>query len=172
MLRLLTQLTKRNTKPNLSVLKNKKKTYGLLVLVIAVWGYIGYYVITSLDPSLPDYTEPKIAFKDDFVLNDSFEKFSIQRVNRDPFLGTVEVPKTQKIKRPIIKKQTPWKPINYLGMIANDTNKDKVFILSIANQQVLLKQGHAHDSVKVIRGNAKNITLRYKGKTKRFKLKT
>ncbi|ARV08209.1 hypothetical protein BTO05_00600 [Winogradskyella sp. PC-19] len=153
-------------------MKNKKKTYGLLVLVIAVWGYIGYYVMTSLDPSLPDYTESKIAFKDDFVFNNSFEKFSIQRVNRDPFLGTVETPISQKTNTPKIKKQMSWKPISYLGMIANDTNKDKVFILSIANQQVLLKQGHTHDSVKVIRGNAKNITLRYKDNTKSFKLKT
>ena len=154
------------------MLKNKKKTYSLLVLVIAVWGYIAYYIITSLNPSLPDYTDSKITFKDDFVLKDTFEKFSIQKVDRDPFLGTIEIPKLQKRNKVKIKKKAKWKPIDYLGMVANDVNKDRVFILSIANQQVLLKQGYTHDSVKVIRGDAKKITLKYKGQTKSFKLKS
>lgn len=125
-----------------------------------------------MDSSLPEYVEPKVTFKDDFVFKDTFEKFSITRVNRDPFLGTIERPKTLDKGKNVKKKKLTWKPIDYLGMITNNANKDRVFILSINNKQVLLKRGHIHDSVKVIRGDSKKITLKYRGNTKNFKLKS
>ena len=153
-------------------MKTKKKTYSLLVIVIGVWGYIGYQIIDALNPSIPEYKQAKPMFKDNYEYESKIDTFSIQKVARDPFLGTMHTPKSENRQEVQKAPKTVWKPIEYLGLIANKNDKDKVFIVSISKQQVLLKQGKTHDSIKLVRGDAKKITLRYKGKNKTFKLKS
>lgn len=144
----------------------------LLVFVIVVWGLIGYRVVSALQPELPVQSAPKLVFNDTYNYQIKGDTFSIQKVNRDPFLGTIDIPKLQ--NKPKVKKQhrIVWKPIDYWGMIANRDSKDKVFIISISGNQVLVKKGQIIDSIKVLKGDAKKITLSYKGTKKTYKLKS
>jgi len=62
-----------------------------------------------------------------------------------------------------------WKPISYQGTIKQ--NKQQIFIVTINGAQHLLKRGQTRDSVTLIYGNAKSITMRYKKQSKTFTLK-
>jgi len=84
---------------------NKKKTYILLVTVLAIWGTIGYKIINGINPGL-------------------------------------------------VKKQN---------------SAEKVFVVNINNKQYLLKQGQTIDSVTLVKGNTKQIVMRYQNKLQTVK---
>ena len=78
-------------------LNNKLKTYLLLATVLIVWGVIALKINTGLQP-IDDFkaVEPQNQSFRPVVLK--VDTFSIQKVDRDPFLGTLyRLPKkTQK----------------------------------------------------------------------------
>ena len=136
--------------PNRLELKNKAKTYVLLVLVIGVWGTVAYKIVAALNPDLPELPQQELSLNTDFKMSIQRDTFSIQRVNRDPFLGTLEKPKkTVKKKRKATTPQVQWMPIAYNGMISKG-GSNKIFLISINGQQHLLKQGQIREGVKVV----------------------
>ncbi|MBC2844634.1 hypothetical protein [Winogradskyella flava] len=147
-------------------MKTKKKTYVLLGLTLAVWGIIAYKIITALNPELPEVEQQDFVVNTNFKINTKVDTFSIAKVNRDPFLGTLvkkESKKTVK-RRPAIQ----WKTISYQGIVKKGS--DRMFIVSINGNQNLLKKGQAKDSVTLLYGNTKAITMRYKNQSKTYAL--
>ncbi|MEM1003020.1 MAG: hypothetical protein AAGH46_10270 [Bacteroidota bacterium] len=149
------------------VLKNKTKTYVLLVLVIGVWGTVAYKIIDALNPSLPDIPVQTMVEVKDYRIKQQLDTFSIKKVYRDPFLGTIYKPKKTKTK-PILKPKVNWIPVQYDGMISNGGN-NKVFLVRINNQQHLLRTGQSKDSMTVVSGNNTYVKLKYQGAIKSFK---
>ncbi|WP_299112272.1 hypothetical protein [uncultured Winogradskyella sp.] len=149
-------------------MKNKKKTYILLILVLAVWGTIGYKIISALNPDLPDIQQQDFAVNTNYKLDTKIDTFSIQTVNRDPFLGTYLKKKSKK-KTKIKRKETQWKPVHYYGIVKKD--KNQMFIVTINNKQYLLKKGQTKDSITLVYGTTKSITMRYKNNSRTFYLK-
>jgi predicted ribosome-associated RNA-binding protein Tma20 len=147
-------------------LKNKKKTYVLITLVIVVWGTIAYKIIIALNPDLPDIQQKEFAINNNYKVDTKIDTFSITVVNRDPFLGTY----TKKpLPKPKLKKKTLiWKPVKYHGMVKKGNNQ--MFIISINGTQCLLKKGQITDSIKLIYGNSKSVTMQYKNNSKTFSL--
>lgn len=88
-------------------MKNKTKTYLLLVTVLAIWGVIGFKMVATLNPDTP-----KVTRQDDMVLFSPKSKmandtFSIQLSERDPFLGTLHIKKKPEIsQKKITQKDT------------------------------------------------------------------
>ena len=157
--------TKRSIQHKTLPLKNKKKTYVLLVLVITVWGTIAYKIMSALNPELPEIQQQKIAINNNYKVVTTVDTFSISAVNRDPFLGFY-TKKPSKLKP---RKRIPvWIPIQYNGIVKRGHNQ--MFIVSIKGKQHLLKKGQVKDSVKLVYGNSKSITMRYKNSTKKFSL--
>ena len=95
--------------------------------------------------------------------NTEVDTFSIQIVNRDPFLGTLLVKKKpkKKFKKPTQPKVV-WVPVLYHGSISKQNTKTKVFIVSINGQQNLMKIGQTIHEVKLIKGNNHSVTVTYK----------
>ena len=150
-------------------MKTKKKTYLLLLLVIAVWGTIGYKIVSALNPELPEVKPQNFVANLDYKVTTKTDTFSIKTVNRDPFLGTLlkkKVKKTIKKKKPI-----QWKSISYQGTIKQNKTKQQIFIVTINDSQYLLKKGQTKDSITLAYGNAKSVTMRYKNQLKSFSLK-
>jgi len=148
-------------------LKNKKKTYVLLFLVVSVWGMISYKVITGLHPDLPELTSQQTLAVQKFKLDTKIDTFSISSVERDPFLGTI-LKKKSPSTLPKKRKTILWHPITYLGIVKNSRQKQQVFIVSINGKQCLLKRGQTRDSTTLVSGNKNRITLRYKNHQKVF----
>lgn len=140
----------------------------LLVLVLVIWGIIGYKIIATIQPteasmSVNNFDEgfnPKPLSKVD--------TFSIAIAYRDPFLGTfqkkhitTDKPKPAKTNTGIV-----WMPIVYHGTISKQANKPEVFIISINGQQHIMKVGQMIDEVTLITGTNKTVTVTYKGTSK------
>jgi len=66
-------------------LKTKKKTYVLLILVVAVWVTIGYKVVSALNPDIPEVELNRFATNTNFKIDTKIDTFSINTVNRDTF---------------------------------------------------------------------------------------
>ncbi len=141
----------------------------LLVLVIAVWGTIAYKIIVALNPDIPEFQPQEFVTKSNYKVETSIDTFSITKVNRDPFLGTYSKKEESPKKATTKKKPISWLPIQYHGIIKNGGNE--MYIVSINGKQHLLKKGQARDSIQLLYGNVKSITMRYKNTSKIFKLK-
>ena len=128
---------------------------------------IGYKIWSGLSP---DITETAIA-----EYNMSFnpkkaktiDTFSVQTLERDPFLGTLSKPNN------VVKRSAPnQKPIEtellpsitYNGMLKKQSASDQVFVVNINASQFLLKKGQTADSVKLVNGNDKEISIKYRNK--------
>ena len=148
-------------------MKSKTKTYVLLVFVLGIWGVIGYRIISFVNPKARE------ALNNDFdvafspKVHTEQDTFSIELVNRDPFLGKLYVKKKTTVKKSK-KVEVEWAPITYHGSINNQSGKNKVFIVSINKKQFLMKLGQIIDNIKLIKGDKNNITVSYKGQTKRI----
>ena len=142
----------------------------LLAAVLGVWGTIAYKIVNGLSPEDTKQTEQTFDVSFQPKTKVTVDTFSIQNVERDPFLGTLSASKTNnkqkttKKSNQIVTKNQP--KITYAGLVKKQTTADKVFVVNINNQQYLLKQGQTADSVKLLRGNTKEITIRYNNQTK------
>lgn len=153
-------------------MKNKTKTYILLAVVIGVWGIIGYKISNGLSPNVPEIVaqDYEKSFKPKTIAE--VERFSIENVERDPFLGTLSRKKsvTTLIVKPKKKTVENAPIITYNGLVKKQHSNKQVFVVNINNKQYLLKQGQEVDSVKLIRGNKKSIVIRYRGKNQTINL--
>ncbi|TJY37397.1 hypothetical protein [Pontimicrobium aquaticum] len=150
-------------------MNNKLKTYVLLIIVIGVWGLIGFKVWSNFNPDIPEAKAKNLNVSFSPKANVKIDSFSIQETKRDPFLGTI-TKKLEKKANTKIKKSVPfnWIPISYQGIITNQGSKQQIFIININGQQLLFKKGQTINEVSLIQGNAKQITVRYKNRQKRI----
>ena len=160
------QLIQLVTSNKVSLLKTKTKTYVLLTLVLGIWGVIGYRILSAVNPTKPEIVQNNTVISFNPKMRTESDTFSIKTANRDPFLGTLLIK-----KKPITQNLKPkttiiWKPIIYHGNVSNQKGKAKVFIISIDNQQYLMKQGQTLNEIKLISGNNKSVLLSYKGDRK------
>lgn len=151
-------------------MKGKVKTYALLIAVLVVWGILGFKVLDTIKPKqseieqnrITTWSAPKVNFVDD--------KFLIQYIERDPFLGTLynkgKVNAPTKEKHP--RNTLVWIPILYHGAISKQGSKEKVYVISINGMQQIIKLGQVINEVKLIRATNKEIMVEFKGKIKTF----
>jgi hypothetical protein len=149
-------------------LKNKTKTYVLLVAVLAIWGIIGFKILSTLNPDAP-----KMVAQDDTELISpkailNTEIFTIQSAERDPFLGTLYAKKKiNTYPKTIIPKEVfVWIPVLYHGTVSIQNSKEKICVLSINGQQQIMKVGQEVNEVKLVKANNTEVLVSYKGKRK------
>lgn len=150
-------------------MNKKTKTYILLVAVLGIWGTIGYKIINGLNPKQPLRPTQNIDVSFNPEKHIKQDTFSITEVDRDPFLGTlsrVKAKTTAKSSLNQTQKKTNYQPvITYSGLVKKQNASDQVFVVNINNNQYLLKKGQIADSVKLLKGNSKTITVSYKKKS-------
>ena len=152
-------------------MKKNKKTYLLLGLVLTIWGILGIKIIGALRPTENKqpiaeavFTEapPEIQKKDTIVIFGTY---------RDPFLGTLpkpDKPITQKAAKP--KPQLPKKSIVYLGSVAQNGAKNRMFFVTIDGQQHIISKNQEINEVTLLWGNASSIRVKYPGHTQTIAL--
>ncbi len=146
-------------------MKNKTKTYILLALVLSIWGAIGFKIVEAVNPSEANTTAQNFDVSFSPQINSEIDTFSIETVNRDPFLGTLTT--KRKIVNTVPKPKTiVWKPIIYHGNISKNDAKKNIFIVSIDGKQYLMKLGQTISDIKLVRGDTKKIVVVYKGHRK------
>ncbi|EGV42112.1 hypothetical protein BZARG_384 [Bizionia argentinensis JUB59] len=140
--------------------------------VLAIWGTIGYKFMNGLSPSLPEIKSQDFTASFTPKANVEIDTFSIQNLERDPFLGTLQSKQRKSFKNttqstPNATDNSP--KITYSGMVKKQNSSNSVFVININENQYLLKKGQKVDSVKLIRGNDKEISVRYKNTTQTIK---
>jgi len=153
-------------------LKNKTKTYVLLIIVLGVWGAIAYQIWSGLHQDIPEIIQQDINTAFNPLNKVEMDTFSVQVFDRNPFLGTLTKAKVNNQKRNTRIKTTPfvWIPISYQGLIKNPSSKEQLYVLTINGQQHLLKRGQNRDGVSLVRGDSKKVTVKYKNHQKKINI--
>jgi len=147
-------------------LNKKSKTYLLIIAVLCVWGTIAYKFFSSYNPVAPvlDKQSTVMAFKPQAKKTDTF---TIQQLQRDPFLGTVKrKPSTTNksvAKKPKDTIQVPQ--MTYLGLLKIQKSNDQIFALNINGEQFLVKKGQTVEKIKIVQADSRKMVVRFQNKT-------
>lgn len=146
----------------------------LLVCVILIYAAIivRFIMLRSDDTDTINFTNTVANFSPKSY--EVKEDFIIENNHRDPFLG--KLPTTRTIRKTNSKPQTVEKSseyyptVLYKGIVsATDSNK-KVISLAVNGQEYIIREGKTVDSVAIISGNPRELTVSYKGAVKKFKI--
>lgn len=153
------------------MLKGKKSLYILLPIVVFIWGAIIVQVVGAFsndDPVINNTASITVAP----VETKEREVFTIGVIERDPFLGTLYEPKKKIVQsKPVVKKPVlAWPSITYKGVVSGQGNKNAIYLIDINGTDQLMKVRQTVSDITLIRGGSNSIRLRYKGKSKDFKI--
>ncbi|MCF6297911.1 MAG: hypothetical protein L3J08_08015 [Flavobacteriaceae bacterium] len=154
-------------------MKDKKKIYILIPVVLLVWGIIAYRIFASINPSnkidqiavkAETFKPTKITKKEIFYINADY---------RDPFLGTLAVHKkktVKKIRQPKVKEKVVFPSIKYKGIFSSSKKTSTIFLIMINGKQQMYKTKETYQDIKLLKGDKEKITLKYKTKKQTFYL--
>lgn len=154
-------------------MKGKKGTYILLAIVCIIWIGIAIEIITAFSPENETTSVVNIPISNRKIQEIEKEIFSIQTVDRDPFLGTLrkkKIPKKVQKKKIKPQKTVKWPNVKYKGTITDKNNKIAVFLIEINGSVQLMKKGNIQSELTLIKGNTSSITLLYKKERKEFSI--
>lgn len=157
---------------NETKMKNKRNTYLLFAIVVIVWGIISYKILNTLYPN-KETVKPQEELAD-FQPKPVQEQhtFTVSAHQRDPFLGTFNLPETKHITsgspKAVSKKKEEMSkiPIIFSGMITDKTSKEKIFFVSISSQQYVMRINDEVQQVKLLKGDKKAIRVKYNNQLK------
>ncbi|MFD0862237.1 hypothetical protein ACFQ1M_08445 [Sungkyunkwania multivorans] len=153
-------------------MKGKTKTYILLVIVLGIWGTVGYKFFDALNPDSPSIAQQD--FTADFRPKElkPLDTFGITADYRDPFLGNFQKQQhTIKKNIPTMpSEQVSWPMVTYKGFVSGATKTEKVFLIQIQGQQHLIRKNEVVADMKLLQGNAKVVTILFKKEKKTFAL--
>ncbi|MBT1710553.1 hypothetical protein KK062_20075 [Fulvivirgaceae bacterium PWU5] len=159
-------------------LKNKKLLI-LSVLVVGIWGIIGYRIYDQMQDDAPVAVRPSrtpvqtVAETNTYTLSLSYP---------DPFLRqqvkpVVAVKKSvaPKVQRPVVATAPSvminWSLLQYRGMISNATRKKKTAIVQYSGKDYIVGEGEEIDGFKVLEVHADSIRFGMDSQTKYIKKK-
>ncbi|TSE06680.1 hypothetical protein [Aquimarina algiphila] len=153
------------------MLKGKKALYILLPLVALIWGAIIVQVVDAFSDDDPvSLGTTSVDIKP--LKTKEREKFTLGIVERDPFLGTLYQPKKKESKpRSRVKKvDLVWPSIRYKGVVSGQNSAKAIYLIEINGTDQLMNLRQTIDGITLQRGKSSSVLLRYKGKTKDFKI--
>lgn len=156
-------------------MNKKKRTRYLLLAVILIYSavIVRFFMLSDDDVDAMVSSEPIASFKPaSYTVKESF---TISNDYRDPFLGTLakknRSAKTSTSRQNSLKQEDAYFPaIRYVGLISDAGSGKKVLSLEINAKEYIAKEGSVVDSVQIISGNLKSISVSYKGKRKRINI--
>lgn len=162
------QIIKLLTQHKALALNSKTKTYILLAAVLGIWGSIAYKIISGIntDISITNNDNKLVNFSPKIITK--VDTFTVQQVDRDPFLGTLTKKKEIKkdTRKAILKKEElPLPQIVFRGMIKEQQSSNQIFVVDINGNQYLLKKGQEINGIKLLKGNASSITISFDNRT-------
>lgn len=146
-------------------MNKQQKTYGLLGIVLIIWGMIGYQIYMRMHPAAPKLnTENRPRFFQK-KKTDKHIFYNIHQAYRDPFLGGFPTKKRIQQKTSIAKKPTIVFPsIQYNGSVEN--NEGKSYILTINGKQDIVKIGQVLQGVQLIKASKNEVSVKFKNELK------
>lgn len=153
-------------------MRKNTKTYILLFVVLAIWGFLGFQIIGAFNSDEPEF--PIVASNETFVPKTLKKRdtFSITAHYRDPFLGTI--PRSKTVKKKNIKKVTkpeqPKKNITYSGSVAQNNSGKRMYFLTIDGTQHIIAKNETIADVQLLSGTTESVKVRYGNRTETIAL--
>ncbi len=157
-------------------MKNKTTLVLLLILVLGVWGVIGFKIIAAFSGSSDSVeNNNQLTASNKPITMVTRPKFLINIPNRDPFLGKIKsAPKkstpstTKAIKKPV--KQ--WPNIVFKGVVSDKNSKKKIFLIEVNGTAHLVEVGNPLiEGLRFTKGWNEKVKLTFEGDSKMFELK-
>ena len=152
-------------------MKNKKNLFILLPVVLLIWAIV-IYQFFSFSSSNVEQIATTTEYDLKPILIKERDTFSIDVNYRDPFLGKMYAPHTAKpkVKRikpmAIVKIEPPviWPTIIYKGIVSDNKEKIKIFMLIIGGKTCLMHIGSVENEVALTDGDRESVYVKYRGK--------
>ncbi len=156
------------------MLKGKKGLYILLPLVAVVWGAIIVQVVGAFSDEDPVLANTNIDMTIAPVKTKERDAFTLEAIERDPFLGTLYQPPKKvrkKVSKPKVKKPAlVWPSIVYKGVVSGANSAQAIYLVEINGNDELMRLKQTIAEVTLLKGYSGSVRLRYKGKVKDFKI--
>lgn len=152
------------------MISRNNKVYLLGLLVMGIWGTIGYRIYQHLnDDGNVEYAAP-------FLVRPTVDSLPVTKVLAldydDPFLkrkgiAVTSSDKQMKIRSLGLKKtetqdvQVNWNAIQYEGVVYNATRKVKTVSLVVNGNDYFLKEGEVRDGFKVLEIQPDSVKISY-----------
>ncbi|RYJ42040.1 hypothetical protein [Flavobacterium beibuense] len=147
-------------------MKNKKNIYILLPIVLLIWGMVIYRLFSFTNPETDTTIASSTVRLKPLDIKER-DTFSIDVNYRDPFLGKMYRPESQKTLKThsvkTIKEPIVWPAVIYKGIVSESNGKKKVFMLSINGKTYFMTEKTTEEGVTLKKGNRSTIEVIYKG---------
>jgi hypothetical protein len=164
-------------------MKNKKLIYVLFPLVILIWGFIFYRILShSGNDQFEQVTKKTINVRSSTNKEDTI---SLSVNYRDPFLGSelaITYSKSENVIKSSLSNKTniqqthilmsipiDFPEIRYFGFITNQKDKKKLGLIRVNNKDILMKEGEFSEGFKVVKIFDDSINICYKNNFKVYK---
>ena len=167
---------------------NQKKnlTYFLLVIALAIWGIIGYKIVSGLTAPANDTIATGYKILDGAPAAGTNDSVTLLLNYQDPFLKSryqrrpATATRIGSVNRSIVRppvtpppapKEVYWPVIEYNGVIENKAKNTKVVMLKVNNQDFLLKEKQTGQNVLVLKINKDSVLVSYNRQNRYIKRK-
>ena len=154
----------------------------LIVLVIGIWGFIGYRIYSHFHDEEPVYARVSHKVREE-AANKDLERYTLLLSYRDPFLRAGEQRAVLKTVQPLhsearIVAPKPgvtapvqvalvnWSKIQYRGVVYNPSRKRKMAALTINGAEHFLQEGEMGDGLRVLVITGDSIQVFIEGNTR------
>ena len=147
-------------------MKNKKLTYILIPLVLIIWGYLIYKIVSGLTGGDNEIIVPKsqlLLAVPDTLGSEPKEIFVLKEVARDPFLNTVYKKRIENKTKKIVRKKVSWPEIRYLGLVSNESDKKSIGLIEIEGNNFFFEKGDSNQDITLIKIDKNQVVLVYMG---------
>lgn len=146
------------------MLKNKKITFLLIVLVTLIWGLIFYKIYSNFGGGKREEKFlPQSVVAVENAQGDS--TFILSLDYPDPFLKGLgqqtDNPILTEVKNPINSQVVRWPLIEYRGLMTNNSKNGSTGLLKVQNSNLLVKQGLVYSAIKIRTITKDSILLEY-----------
>ena len=146
------------------------------IVVIAVWGAIGYKIFTYFSKSnvvaLPTTNVFKTA-----GIKVKKEKFKLDASYNDPFLKEIKErviqpmqPIGNRVEFQSLKPQVKWPEIKYSGVVETSNKEKRVGLLQVDKKDFLISSGDSIARLKVIKIYKDSLRLKFSNEEKTYPL--
>lgn len=170
-------------------MKNKKATYTLIVLVVIIWGLIGFRIYNHIHDKDGEETELYIPIDTTAIKLDMDAITELKLNYRDPFLKynpsvirRSEATKQGSNRRSDIRrrigvlnnngpaeKKVTWPDIIFSGLILNDKTNEELGLIEVDKESFLIRKGDIKKDIIINEIYADSILVTYQDKQRTIK---
>lgn len=145
-------------------MKNKGTTVLLTIILLIVWGTIGYKIYSNTHPTdavVPaglsvHFSPPKMEESEDYSLSLEYD---------DPFISKKTEKKVEKENKPV--NQVNWPDIKYKGCIYH--GKSMMGIVEIKGKSFFMRKGETVENIKIVNIYKTSLDVIFNNERKSFK---